>query len=485
MADFDGDGKADILWREPDDRREQRAGSWTAICCSAGSRPWPSLVGWHVAHTATLLPSGWVLVAAGASNTHAEVYDPDTASWSAGDPLPAARRRPSATLLADGRVLIAGGLQGNTSAGTASLYTPSTGTWAGTGPLGGARHAHTATRLPDGRVLVAGGWTLVSGGGAQTRTAEIYDPATASWTTTGSMAAARAYHTATALPGGRVAGRRWRRARSRPGHGRGLRPRHGYLESHRVVPDGAHPARGHAAPRRRRPGDRRERRPDRGGPWDPATGAWGAMPPMHTSHYDHTATLLPDGRVLVAGGSAAEAEVYDPVAATWSITNALAGTRSEHAATLLTDGTVLVTGGATGSAVTAGVYDPASGTWRGRGSRVGRKEDAAAVLLPDGRVVVAGGFDGAVDLATVDVFNPLALSPGRRPEISDATASVSYGSALSVTGTRLGGPSEASGGGTNGCSGGRLPAAARAGARGRPPQLDPACRPGLGSPTTR
>src|SRR6266496_1031999 len=102
--------------------------------------------------------------------------------------LGTARRSHTATLLPNGKVLVAVGLSSGVVA-SAELYDPASGTWTATGSLGTARFSHTATLLPNGKVLVAGGVAAAS--------AELYDPASGSWSATGSLATARASHTAT------------------------------------------------------------------------------------------------------------------------------------------------------------------------------------------------------------------------------------------------------------------------------------------------
>ena len=104
------------------------------------------------------------------------------------------RNQHTATLLANGKVLVAGG---GDNLATAELYDPATGTWTFTGSLNAGRGAHTAALLSDGKVLVAGG-------GDNLATAELYDPATGTWTFTGSLNAGRYLHTSTLLTNGRV-----------------------------------------------------------------------------------------------------------------------------------------------------------------------------------------------------------------------------------------------------------------------------------------
>ncbi len=162
--------------------------------------------------------------------------------------------------------------------------------------------------LPNGLVLVAGG----SGSGGSLASAELYDPAAGTWPATGPMATARYSHTATLLPNGKVL--------VTGGVGSG-----GLLASAELFDPAA-------------------------GTWAPTTGA------MATARYKHTATLLPNGQVLVAGGSSqageegdvplSEAELFDPAAGTWALTDTMiVAARVSHTATLLPNGKVLVAGG--------------------------------------------------------------------------------------------------------------------------------------------
>jgi len=330
------------------------------------------------AHTATLLPNGKVLVAGGvgvvsggsaqATNT-AELFDPATGQWTATGALAAARSAHTATLLTNGKVLVAGGTNGSFIA-SSELYDPATGTWTGAGSVGAGRAYHTATLLPNGRVLVAGGHTT---GEVPLAGAAIYDPATGAWSTTGNLGTARRYHTATLLPNGRVL--------VAAGMG-GITE----LVSAEL--------------------------------YDPSSGAWTATTGnLGTRRFRHTATLLPSGKVLVAGGSYfdytdfttrfAGAELYDPAAGTWSAAGAPATGRNNHAATLLPNGAVLITGGlaadVTFLAGTA-LYQP-SGTWITAGPLAAARSAHTATLLPGGKVLVAGGSNGS-NIASAELFDP-------------------------------------------------------------------------------
>ena len=129
-----------------------------------------------------------------------------------------------------------------------------------------------------------------------------------------------------------------------------------------------------------------------------AAGSFTVVGPMSQFRKFHTATLLPDGKVIVAGGTplaqAATSEIYDPSAQTWTNSGALNLGRELHTATLLVDGRVMVTGGQTANQLLAQteVYDPPSGRWIGAGSLNVARELHTATLLTSGLVLVAGGF---------------------------------------------------------------------------------------------
>ncbi|SDD45768.1 Galactose oxidase, central domain [Cupriavidus sp. YR651] len=321
-------------------------------------------------HTATLLPDGRVLVAAGNRKralSSAELYDPSTNSWTQTGSLGLSRQAHSANLLPDGRILVAGGFgdAGRNPLSSAELFDPVGGNWSQTGSLGQQRDSHTATLLRDGRVLVAGGEGQGSSKGALS-SAELYDPATGTWSPTGSLGQAREQHTANLLPDGRVlvAG----------GEGIG-----GDALSSAEL-------------------------------YDPVTGTWSPTGSMSQARNAYAAAQLADGRVLVVGGSdgkkaLATAELYDPATGTWSMTGSLRQARDFHTATRLTSGRVLVAGGIDGRDLfVSELYDPATGSWSQVGSLEQMREQHTATLLADGRVLVAGGTGRGV-LSYTELFH--------------------------------------------------------------------------------
>ncbi|MFY0563825.1 kelch repeat-containing protein [Archangium lansingense] len=171
------------------------SGTWS----STGSLAAP-----HSEHTATLLPNGKVLVAGGfqasSPTVNAELYDPATRTWSLTGSMSLGRHHHTATLLPNGQVLVVGGEYTGTAPSRAELYDPASGTWSSAGNPSIQRDSHTATLLPNGKVLIAGGFgTMVS-----QKSAELYDPATGTWSPTGSLNSARHFHSATLLPDGKV-----------------------------------------------------------------------------------------------------------------------------------------------------------------------------------------------------------------------------------------------------------------------------------------
>src|SRR5262249_15861375 len=243
-------------------------------------------------HTATLLPNGTVLVAAGVDYSlpfgnqqlaSAELYDPATGIWTNTGALAQSRADHTATLLPNGKVLIAGGDQGVlTTIASCELYDPTSGTWTETGSLHNARAIHTATLLPDGNVLVTGGLNFNQSG--YLASAEVYNTASGTWTEVGKLATKPGYQTATLLPNGKalVTG------------GVGDLGVGDELSSAEL--------------------------------YNPASGTWQTTGSLATARFVHGATLLPNGKVLVEGGEQfpamelASAELYDPASGTWTTT---------------------------------------------------------------------------------------------------------------------------------------------------------------------
>ncbi len=268
-------------------------------------------------HTATLLQNGTVLLAGGFindvwdygpsnSSNGAGLYDSATGVLSGTGNMTANRGGHTATLLADGKVLIAGGADTDptgTGLASAELYDPGTGTFTQTGSMAVGRYLHTATLLQNGKVLIVGG--ALTSTSEPDATAEVYDPATGIFTMTGAMKTAREQHTATLLADGRV-----------------------------LIVGGTTSA-------------------GVGDPtataevYDPSTGSFSVTGSMAEARTYHTASLLPSGKVLVAGGGDenSTAEVYDPATGTFSITGGMEIGRSGQTATLLPNGSVLVAGG--------------------------------------------------------------------------------------------------------------------------------------------
>ncbi|MCX6875140.1 MAG: InlB B-repeat-containing protein [Verrucomicrobia bacterium] len=338
------------------------ATNWCAMpSASAASTAWTATGSMTIArdsYTATLLPNGKVLVAGGQYNSgsklsSAELYDPATGAWTATGAMGTARGGHTATLLPNGKVLVAGGFN-STFLSSAELYDPATGTWTATGAMTTAREIHTATLLSNGKVLVARGY--------QRSSAELYDPTTGKWTATGAMITVRDYNTATLLPNGKVlvAGGQYNSSSS--------------LSSAEL--------------------------------YDPATGAWTVTGTMITARTLHTSALLPSGQVMVAGGangsSVSSAELYDPATGAWTVTGIMITARSRHTATLLPSGKVLVAGGSNGSSLSsAELYDPATGAWTVTGAMGTTRFSPTATLLPNGKVLVAGGYH----LSSAELYN--------------------------------------------------------------------------------
>jgi uncharacterized repeat protein (TIGR01451 family) len=346
-------------------------------------------------HIATLLRNGRVLIAGGGSS--AELYDPFTKTFTLTGSMTTSRFGPTATLLDDGKVLIAGGATPNgIILASAELYDPLTGIFTRTGNMISARSGHTSTLLNDGRVLIAGGIADTS-----FVSAEIYNPSTGTFAKTGDMVRPRSHHTATLLNDGRVliAG---------------------------VYDDTA--------------GSESEDEL-----FNPSTGTF-SRNRKGIGVQQHSATLLNDGMVLFVGGSTnTQGEysggiLYEPSSDSYVGTGVMIGPtgansltphgRGDHTATLLRDGRVLITGGTKlicgtqlGSChlisdASTEIYDPATRTFSSLGEMTVPRAFQTATLLSDGTVLIAGGASGTppefggLPTASAEIYTPFASVEG-------------------------------------------------------------------------
>ncbi len=320
---------------------------------AANSGTWANTGNMNVSragHSATLLLNGQVLVAGGenstAGQTSAELYNPTTGKWTLTGSMAIGRYAHSAVLLSSGEVLVAGGIVSTNIQGivsytaTAELYNPSTGQWTTTGNMSTPRFAHGVALLQSGQVLVAGG----ANANGLLATAELYEPSTGKWTETGSLNHARSTH-ATLLPSGQVLMA-----------GGGLSGNTAELYSNR---------------------------------------GWSLTSTMKFSHPSTSAALLPNWDVLVFGGhlSSYAGEFYDPSANTWTATHNIGVNPPSGPLTLLTTGKVLLAGGESGYGTDAlcRLYDSSTPSWLLTGSMNHARAAHTTTLLQNGQVLAAGG----------------------------------------------------------------------------------------------
>ena len=309
----------------------------------------------RTAHTATLLPNGQVLVTGGEDVVHnfltsAELYNPATGKWTVTGSTATPRVDHIATLLPNGEVLVAGGYLGVDShyqpiyTATAELYNPSTGQWRTTGSMTVPRALHGATLLRNGQVLVAGGTNA-------TTSAELYDPSKGTWTATGSL---RNYHLVVLV----------------------------------LLQDG-----------RALAVDESDSSYTPGQLYDPSTGQWTSTTNMYYSHAGVSTALLPSGNVLVYGNkfSCYAGEFYNPSTNIWARNLGQCGNSVSFGPmqllgtgkALLVGNTIMYSGHAYPTTHCA-LYDRSTNTWTLTGSLLQAGAHSATRLL-NGQVLAAGG----------------------------------------------------------------------------------------------
>jgi large repetitive protein len=342
----------------------------------------------RVDFTLSLLPDGKALAAGGSYDdgtphylNTSESYDMLTGVWSLAGNMNTPRARHTATVLLDGRVLVAGGINGIGPQSSADIFDPVSRTWSPTGDMGHARFSHTATRLNDGRVLVVGGCQSFS----CLTSAEIYDPATGLWQSAANLpAGARKDHTAVLLQDGSV------------------------LVSGGVNPGS--PATYFKTAYR----------------YNPGINTWSAAGSMIEYRAQHTAVLQRNGKVMVAGGEGTPplgtrsypmvTEAYDPVANSWAKLKNTSNEdimidygRAQALGVLDPYGSFYLFGGFDGTAAGSVQYRSLNNdtdVWYPHGSLSRPRYGAAAVQLSNGAILLAGGKGVSGSLADAEINHP-------------------------------------------------------------------------------
>lgn len=326
---------------------------------SGTSKAGPAMSNVRGRPVAVRLLSGKVLVVADVGPT--EIYDPTTNAFTAGPTInSAARSGQAATLLPSGKVLVTGGCQykfGSTLCSNgAFLFDPATGDAPATGTFTDARAFHSSTLLPNGRVLIAGGATSTfpEGSPPSVLSAEIYDPLAGTFSAAGSLATSRIEANAVVLPSGDV-----------------------------LVTGGETGSDLLAMP---------------------VTSSFFAAPSLPTTRSSLVSVPLVNGKALLVGGGTTSALLYDPSTKTIVSTADLAAARGRPTLVTLRSGEVLVSGDAAGAA--AELYDAATGKFSSAGKMVADRRGHTATMLPSGKVLVTGGRVADVAVSTAEIYDP-------------------------------------------------------------------------------
>lgn len=342
----------------------QHCGPPSGITTPTGSLHYP-----RRQHTATRLLDGRVLIAGGIDPALApaminvpiaEIYDPATGSFTDVGSLNQGkgRRETMSNLLADGKVLIAGGYDAVTGIlSSAELFNPTTNQFTYTGIMAAPRTLYASATLTDGRVVIIGGYGSLT-------TAEIFNPATGQFTATGMLNQSRVYDRAITMAGGKV------------------------------LVKGAEDG-----------GLSNEL-------YDPVAGTFAYTASFIQSTSTGGLVLLEDGRVLGAGGFyqggySSTAQIFNPATGQFTLTGGMAEGRNAHQLTALNNGLVLASGSFYGSA-TMELYDPQVGQFRPALNMTSARGDHTVTLLLNGRVLIVGGTpsNGSTVLASAEIYTP-------------------------------------------------------------------------------
>lgn len=345
--------------------------------------PTPAASDGYDYHTASLLPDGSVLIVGGHGyreliHSQSLRYLPASGSFQSDASLSIARMAHASFMLPDGKIMVAGGY--NPYAGSSAfdpsfksteIYDPSLRTFSLGPDMNFPRRNHVVTTLKDGRILITGGIQLVGSGFGATPNTEIFDPAAGSFVAANRMTDGRWLHTATLLKDGRVLI---------------VGGRNNNCTANCLVYT-----------------------LNTAEIFDLATGTYTPTGSMHISRCNHTASLLPDGRVLILGGETTDdlgtgndqvgvSELYDPATGRFTTWTSLIQPRSSHQAVPLYNGKILVLGGLKASSVATDrteLFDPETGASMEGPSLSDFHVRASSIRFANGDVFLFAGWNGA------------------------------------------------------------------------------------------